>query len=270
MSFRRILLLIVVASVAGVAAYGWLQGRSEPAPPAAVEEPAVFDPADPGPEEMAAAHILVAHADSRPAYPGVTRSREEARNRALELQVMAMDGRGSFEELAREFSDDPSAPRSGGYLGILPRGRLPLELEVPLWGLAVNQIYPAAETPAGFHVLKRLPIRRAVARHILVAWEGARGASGSVTRTRAQAQIIAEEVLQQCQDDPNAFCDLAARFSDDADSRFQCGLVGVVEPSLVHPDFEAELFALKPGKISDRLVETEFGFHIISRDPDGR
>ena len=265
MNFRRLLLMSALLGAVAVIAFVATRDRTATPAPSPAAETAVVDEA--GPEEIAAAHILIGHQDSRPALPGATRTREEARRLALEVSVMAMDKRAGFDELAREYSDDPAAGRSGGYLGILRRGRLPLELEVPLWGLEVDQIYPPVETPSGFHVLKRLPLRRAVVRHILVAWAGRREASSAITRNRAQAEIVAHEVLAQCLADPDAFCDLAARYSDDPASRFQCGLVGLVEPTMLPPAFEEELFTLSPGEISEQLVETEFGFHIVYRDP---
>ena len=87
----------------------------------------------------------------------------------------------------------------------------------------------------------------------------------SVRRTHDQAEMIAAEVNAIFRTGEVDFCDLASRFSDDAESRFQCGLIGVVEPAMLPRPLEDELFALAPGDVSE-VVETEFGFHLIKRD----
>ena len=262
MTGRRYLLLVLACVAAGIMIFA-LSGRDRTPAPAPVAEDSSVDPAL---EETAAAHILVAHAGSRPPVEGVTRTRAEARERALRIGAEVKAHRRPFAELARMYSDAPSAERNGGYMGIFRRGELPLPLEVPLFALRENAIDPDVETRTGYHVLMRLPVRRAVARHILVAWAGARMAVAGVTRTREQAELLADEVLSIAATGEVDFCNLAARFSDDPENRFDCGLLGVIEPADLPPDLEEELFALSPGEISTRRIESEYGFHILMRD----
>ena len=214
--------------------------------------------------EAAAAHILIAHADSDPLLPGVVRSRSEARELALSISVLANERGADFAALAREYSDDPRAERTGGYLGILPRGQLPLSFQVPLFNLEPGQIFPAAETSQGFHVIKRMSVIRVEARHILITWEGSEATAVHAARTRNQARLLAEEVLAECRREDADFCKIAARYSDDTGSRFECGSIGTIEPAMTAPSVEEALFRLRPGGLSD-LVESPFGFHIIQR-----
>ncbi|MBU0740808.1 peptidyl-prolyl cis-trans isomerase [bacterium] len=265
MTARRFALLVFALAVVGAAVSGLLRQRDVADTP----EPGGGDEAAtavaPGREEAAAAHILVAHAESRPLQPGVSRSRAEARERAARIAALVQGKAGSFEELARQYSDDPNVERNSGYLGIFKRDQLPLALEVPLFDLEVGHFNPLVETERGYHLLMRLPVRRAVARHILITWAGARGAPAGVRRSRAQAEMIAAEVSAMSRTGEVDFCELAARFSDDAENRFQCGLIGLVEPARLPRTLETELFALAPGEVSE-VVETEFGFHLIKRD----
>ncbi len=262
MTPRRYLLLACLAVLAVTLTYA-VKMRDRAAAPAGVVADSATD--EPAVEIAAAAHILVAHADSEPTVEGVTRTRAEALERAARIGALVQDRRRPFAELAREYSDAPSAQRNGGYMGVFRRGQLPLNMEVALFDLEENAFDIDVSTPRGIHILMRLPVRVAVARHILIAWEGVRLAAAGVTRTRGQAELLADEVLAMLASGEVEFCDLAARFSDDPDNRFECGLIGGVEPSDLPEELEVELFALSPGEVSERRVESEFGFHILMR-----
>ncbi len=263
MKLRRLALLATLAGAVALVAFALLRGR----------EPATRGPATAAadslarPTEIAGAHILIAHRDGSPAMPGVTRTPDEARALAVRLATEILDNRASFAELARRYSDDARTARHGGELGVVRPGRLPLSLEVTLSQLEIGELDPCVESTAGFHVLMRVPVRRAVARHILIAWRGAGGDGGTITRSRDQAQALAGEIAAKAQVPDADFCGLAARFSDDEQSRFECGLIGLVEPGNLESSFEDALFGLKPGEITG-VVETSYGFHVVKRDPE--
>ena len=261
MKLRTWLLLAFAATAATLAAMYAFAPKTGPAGSAG---PGPAPAAEVSEDEAAVAHILIAHVESDPPIEGVTRTRSEARELALRIGVIASVNDADFAALAREYSDDPRAERTGGFLGIIPRGSAPLSFQVPLFNLEPGQIHPAAETAQGFHVIKRLPIRRVEARHILITWEGSEATAVHASRTRNQALLLAEEVLAECRREGADFCELTARYSDDTGSRFECGSVGIVEQGMTAPAFEHALFRLRSGEISD-IVETPFGFHIIQR-----
>jgi hypothetical protein len=274
MTPRRLALLAALAGVVALTAIGLLRDR-EPAIPLAERSPTAAADSlatargmtDLRLHAVAGAHILISHRDARPAMPGVTRTRDEAHALAVRVATEIFSKRASFEEMARRYSDDARTARLGGSLGVVQSGRLPLSLEVTLSQLEIGGIETCVESPAGFHVLMRVPVRQAVARHILIAWRGSGGDGGTISRSRIQAQTLAAEIAGQAQAPGADFCALAARFSDDEQSRFGCGLVGLVEPGNLEAAFEEALFALKPGGISG-VVETSYGFHVVKRDPE--
>ena len=55
---------------------------------------------------------------------------------------------------------------------------------------------------------------------------------------------------------------LAGKYSEDPESAKRGGDLGFAKRGIYVPEFEAAVFTLQPGEISD-VVETEFGFHII-------
>ncbi len=58
-----------------------------------------------------------------------------------------------FSELAREYSEDPSA-KEGGDLGFLKRGEILPEFEAKAFSLSPGEISDVVQTPLGFHIIK--------------------------------------------------------------------------------------------------------------------
>ena len=94
------------------------------------------------------------------------------------------------------------------------------------------------------------------ARHILI---GVSPDADEATKTETRER--AEELRQEAQQGAD-FAELARAHSEDPGSAENGGDLGRVTKGQTVPDFEAALFALEIGGISD-VVETPFGFHII-------
>jgi len=106
---------------------------------------------------------------------------------------------------------------------------------------------------------------RVAARHILIAYSGANGAAESVTRTKAQARALAEQLRSQLLAGSN-FAALAMQDSDDS-SGARGGDLGAFGKGSMVPPFEHAVFALDPDFGLSEVVETPFGFHLIQRYP---
>ena len=94
------------------------------------------------------------------------------------------------------------------------------------------------------------------ARHILIA-AGPDAAEADRAAARARARRLRLEAAEGAD-----FADLAREHSDDPGSAAEGGDLGLVVEGRTAPAFEAALFALEPGELSD-VVETPFGFHVI-------
>ncbi|MFO0758816.1 MAG: peptidylprolyl isomerase [Byssovorax sp.] len=134
--------------------------KEEPAkaPPPTTAQPARPMPPgmDQAPKEMfGAKHLLVMYKGSRRAAPGVERSKEEAKARAIEAQKKAKDPKNKFEDLVKEYSDEPGAAARGGDLGKFPKGAMVPEFQNALDKMKVGEISDIVETPFGFHVILR-------------------------------------------------------------------------------------------------------------------
>lgn len=84
------------------------------------------------------------------------------------------------------------------------------------------------------------------------------------TRTRDEALRLALEIASQLDRRPRDFARLAARHSEDRVSREQGGELGIVAATGLPATMLDALAVLKIGEIS-RVVESEFGFHIVKR-----
>ena len=77
---------------------------------------------------------------------------EEIRSRALEVLDRAQSGE-DFGDLAREFSEDPSAA-AGGDIGTFGPGLMPPEFEIAAFGLGVGGTSDLVETEFGMHIIR--------------------------------------------------------------------------------------------------------------------
>jgi len=92
--------------------------------------------------EVEIAHILI------------EKGSDKAEERIAQLKTKLSEGT-SFEDLAKEYSDDAGSKDSGGVLGMLSAG-FPEEFKGAVSGLEVDAVSEPVETDAGTHFLKVL------------------------------------------------------------------------------------------------------------------
>ncbi|MCK6524986.1 peptidyl-prolyl cis-trans isomerase [Myxococcota bacterium] len=104
---------------------------------------------------------------------------------------------------------------------------------------------------------------RAAARHILIPYDGAKGApygkNLSRDEAKAKAESLREEVLRG-----GDLAALARKHSSDA-SAARGGFLGSAEPGAWVKPFEEAVWSVPIGELTP-VVETEFGFHVIRRE----
>ncbi len=99
-----------------------------------------------------ASHILISYTGAQRANPAVTRTKEEAGQRAGELLAEARKEGTVFAELARDNSDGPSAPQ-GGDLGYFQEGVMTEKFNDFAFQNPVGHI-GMVETEFGYHIVK--------------------------------------------------------------------------------------------------------------------
>ena len=107
------------------------------------------------PEKREVSHILV----STPSDAGADAA-EEARVRLARLRERIMAGE-SFEDLAREHSDDPGSAAGGGALGFIERGIMDPAFEEAAFALAPDHVSDPVRSSFGWHLIKVTSVQEA-------------------------------------------------------------------------------------------------------------
>lgn len=85
-----------------------------------------------------------------------------------------------------------------------------------------------------------------------------------VEKITAEQKTKAENILKQVLSDPDSFEKVAREVSDDKGSAERGGELGYfVKVGQMVPEFAEAAFAMKPNTINEKLVKTQFGYHII-------
>jgi peptidyl-prolyl cis-trans isomerase D len=147
----------------------------------------------------------------------------------------------------------------------LAKKDLPLDYQEQLFNLANNEVF-GPYVFNGHQCLSKMIARKAngsvKASHILLAYKDA--AQSSATRTKEEAQALANSLLAQAKANPSSFADLAAANSDDPGSKTKGGQYDDIAPGQMVPTFDKFIFNNPIGSIG--VVETDFGFHVIKVD----
>jgi hypothetical protein len=83
-----------------------------------------------------------------------TQSQRDSVRAALEQLRTRIVGGASFEEMARQFSQDPGSARSGGDLGFFARGDMVQPFEDAVMALEPGEVSAVVETPMGLHLIR--------------------------------------------------------------------------------------------------------------------
>lgn len=150
----------------------------------------------------------------------------------------------------------------------VPKKALPAEYAEQIYNLPVGETFGPYKF-SNYYVLSRLMGKKpgggaAKVQHILVAYKGAGGerANPAITRTKEEAQALANTYLAQINANPSSIDALAREKSDDP---------GVVQNGGIYDDITADGnwaqafkdFAVASPKGKTGVVETEFGFHVM-------
>lgn len=217
--------------------------------------------------DVRASHILIAlekHAQDT----------IKAWQKAMEIREKVLEG-GDFAQLARKYSDDPSAkpmpatpnrpasPGNSGDLGYFSVLDMVYPFENAVYNTPVNEVTMPVRTDFGYHIIKvtdRLPaMGRARVAHIMVAIP-----SDPDAEKQQSAREKIEEIHQKITEGEN-FEELAQRFSDDKASGRRGGELPPFTPNRMAnvPEFVRTIATLDDQNPISEPVQTRFGWHIL-------
>ncbi|MCI5081712.1 MAG: peptidylprolyl isomerase [Saprospiraceae bacterium] len=195
----------------------------------------------------------------------VPNNASEAQEKAAYDKAVAakkrLDAGEDFATVAKEVSEDRSAPQTGGRIGfvtaLFPNGFYPLETAA--YSQETGAISDPIRTNAGYHILKvhgRRPARGEMeAAHILIR---------SKDKGEEAAKQMIDSIYQVLQKEDN-FEDLARRHSEDKRSARNGGSIGFFGINKYDRVFEDAAFSLEKDGQYTKPVKTAVGWHIIKR-----
>lgn len=205
-------------------------------------------------KDLRVSHIFIAFTKNN-----VTDTVAAAKKRDEVLQQLAKGL--PFAEVAKQYSDDPSAQTNGGDLGWITAFTLPYELESVVYTTPVGKTSSVYTSKAGYHIFKTVAERKALGRikaaQILLAFP-----PGSDDAYKARLKKRADSLYNRLAAGDD-FAKLATAFSNDVISAASAGQMQEFGVGEYNPVFENTVFALpKDGAISKPFV-TEHGYHIV-------
>jgi peptidyl-prolyl cis-trans isomerase SurA len=213
------------------------------------------------PEQLKLAHILFAF---EPDSAQVKR----VKARADSIRTILVKG-GSFEEMAKQFSDDPSGQR-GGDLGTFGHGDMVPEFEKAAFSLKPNEISQPVRTRFGYHIIRVSEHQAKTdstpetvhASHIMI---GLHPTPGDEERARKRALAIRDSLKQGAD-----FAEMARRYSQDTATKDSGGALGEVAVTNLPDNLKEVLTGLSINEISVP-VKRDAGYHLfklLGRTPE--
>jgi len=207
-------------------------------------------------KEVKAAHILImcdenaAPLDTLKAY-----------NQILEIRKKIISG-ADFDEMALQYSQDPSAKENKGELGYFSAFRMVYPFETAAYTTKIGNVSQPVRTKFGYHLLKVLDVRdnrgEVTVAHIMVL-KPQDATPEANTKSKSTIQDIYAKLKQG-----ERFETLATQFSEDKNSAPRGGVLPrFASGQLSSEVFENVAFRLNnPGDYSEPF-ESQFGWHIV-------
>jgi len=201
-------------------------------------------------ESVRISHILMS------VEPGAA-AVEVARKKIEDLKARLEKGE-DFEELARQYSEDPGSASSGGDLGLMERGDLVKEFEEVAYALNPGEISDIVRSRFGFHIIQliRKVGDKINPRHILVRLDT------SPEDAKVTVEHLAD-LRKEILEGKLTFSEAAQKYSKDEPTASKGGELGWFQVDQFQiPTFKSAVANLKPGEISEP-VSTKFGYHLV-------
>jgi len=182
-----------------------------------------------------------------------------AKDKLEGIRKKVLSGELDFCSAAGAYSDDPGSKNNCGLYKGIQRGQFVPEFEAVAFKLKPGEYSEVFESDYGFHFVQLVERRgdEIDVKHILVAVPSA---PADLLVAKARLDSVRNKIVN----DTLKFCDAAARFSDDKDTRNACGLIvnpqsgtTLFEMSLlgqVDPQILFTLNQMKPGDVSEPVI----------------
>ncbi|TAH24713.1 MAG: peptidylprolyl isomerase [Cytophagales bacterium] len=206
-------------------------------------------------EEVSAAHILLTIAPDASSEDTL-----KVYNQINDIRNKALAG-SNFEELAVQYSQDPSAKSNKGNLGYFSALQMVYPFENAAYNTKAGGISNIIRTRFGYHILKVFN-RRASQGQVLTAHIMIRATEGMPLSDSLAAKQKIDEIYSRLKKG-DSWNLLAEQFSEDVNSKSKGGELPWFTTGRMIPSFEEAAYALKNKEDYTSPIRTPYGWHII-------
>ena len=202
-------------------------------------------------KEVKASHILILVKPN-----AAVKDTLKAYNKALEARKLILEGK-DFSEVAKKYSEDPSAKTNGGDLGYFSAFSMVYPFESAAFNTPINEISMPFRTRFGYHIVKVLDKRESKG-EIKVAHIMIRDKKDDKLYAKKQIEDIYNKFRQG-----ESFEALAKKHSDDKSSAVKGGVIRKFSQSKMIQPFADISFTLENENDVSKPFQTKFGWHIV-------
>jgi peptidyl-prolyl cis-trans isomerase SurA len=206
-------------------------------------------------QEVNASHILIMVTPD--AAPSDTLAKYK---KIQDIRKKALAG-ADFEELAKQYSEDPSAQQNSGSLGYFTALGMVYPFEQAAYSTPIGKISSIVRTRFGYHILK-VNDKRPNQGQVKVAHIMAKFQSGQSKADSTAAMQKIDEISKKLAKG-DSFETLAQQFSDDQGTKDKGGELPMFSAGQMIQKFEDIAFALKKTGDLSKPFQTQYGFHIV-------
>ncbi|MFN6038332.1 MAG: peptidylprolyl isomerase [Bacteroidota bacterium] len=148
------------------------------------------------------------------------KAKKDARDKLAKIRKQIVEDGESFAVKATLYSEDPGSAKNGGEYDNIQRGSFVPEFEAAAFRLKPGEISEIVETAYGFHIIQLIARKGDFfdVRHILISPKMS-------NEDLYKCKLSLDSVHQKIKSGEISFCDAAAKFSDEKETRMNCGLM---------------------------------------------
>ena len=191
--------------------------------------------------------------------PGTSSDTLTAYKKALSIREKALKKNADFNQLAVEYSEDPTAKNNRGYLGYIPVFNAPYEFETLVYNMQPGDISMPSKFQNGYFVIK-VTKRRADQGEFLVSHILKMVSKDADSQTQVAVEQKMNDIYQKLKDGGD-FAAIAKQESDDKGTAIKGGDLPWFGTGRMTKQFEDAVFALQKGELS-KPFHSEYGWHI--------
>lgn len=178
----------------------------------------------------------------------------KAYSKLIEARNLILSGK-EFSEVAKTYSEDPTAAKNGGYIGYFTALQMVYPFENVAYTTKVNEVSMPFKTKFGYHILKVNALRESKGEvevaHIMIK------------KNSVKAKQKIDSIYNLLINEGENFSELAKSASEDRATGMKGGKLAKFGSGRMIEEFSKVAFSLNnKGEIS-KPFKTQFGWHII-------